>query len=358
MRGLFLLLCALAFPVAVPAQGTSNPGNHELKSLNLSDTQIAQVLNLQEIARTKALQTRAHLRVLRAEIAENLLADPVDLNAVDALVDQAAQSAAELRKARVTTMIELRRVMGDDAYESYVAFSYRRLRPELGWLRVLGPSHVGGRAEMVESQGPQESVYANDFSRTGPMLPSHGQWRALNGRLYQEDTANHMAKINFAVRQSGIMQYTFNVRFERGLTGGKGGGFGIQVFIDKAFDGRSWGDGTSYLLWLNYDLHASYGPAGFRAELYRSTSRSRMVITRWSPPLDTSWLSAGNISEVFPVKIQVNGDSGDVTVWDPTHSGKAYTFNLGATPRSGNYVALRTNRLSVSFGDLRVTRIR
>ena len=47
----------------------------------------------------------------------------------------------------------------------------------------------------------------------------------------------------------------------------------------------------------------------------------------------------------------VNGITGDVKVYDPTNSAYVYTFNLGnKSPINGNYVSLRTNSASFSFG--------
>ena len=207
------------------------------------------------------------------------------------------------------------------------------------------------------SASAQTLVLSKDFSQSGPATPSYGGWQVMNGRLYQTDAANPLAKINFAVPQSGIMQYQFNVRYQDGLSDSKGG-FGIQLYVDKAFDGRSWGDGHSYLLWINYDEHPSYGGAGLRAQVYRSMSAVDMIIMPgYDIPLDVSNVLTTNTSLIVPVKIVVNSDTGDVKVYDPTRTDWVYTFNLGAAPGSGNYIALRTNSLSVSFGDLRVTKL-
>ena len=207
------------------------------------------------------------------------------------------------------------------------------------------------------SLSAQQVVLSRSFSHSGPATPSYGGWQVMNGRLYQTEANNPLAKINFAAPQSGIMEYTFNVRYETGLQDNKGG-FGIQIFIDKAFDRRSWGDGRSYLLWLNYDLHPTYGGAGFRAQVYRSTSNSEMVLMPgYDIALNASDLPTSDTSVIVPVKIIVDGATGQVKVWDPTQDHYYYTFNLGAAPGSGNYIALRTNSLSVSFGNLQVTRL-
>lgn len=209
----------------------------------------------------------------------------------------------------------------------------------------------------VMSLSAQTVVLSRNFSQSGPATPSYGGWQVMNGRLYQTNDTNPLAKINFAAPQSGIMQYEFNVRYEKGLGDNKGG-FGIQIYVDRAFDGRSWGDGHSYLLWLNYDTNPTYGGSGFRAQVYRSMSATDMILMPgYDVGLNVADLPTSDTSVIVPVKIVVNSNTGDVTVWDPTQANWVYTFNLGAAPGSGNYIALRTNSLSVSFGDLRVTRL-
>lgn len=191
------------------------------------------------------------------------------------------------------------------------------------------------------------------------ITPSYGDWVGMNGRLYQESVDNPLAKINFRIPQSGTMEYDFNVRYQGGGFSDMMGGFGIQVFVDNAFNGRSWGDGQSYLLWLNYDQHPTYGGAGFRAQVYKSTSPSQMVLVPgYDVALDPSVLTRNNVSTIVPVKIIVNGDTGNVKVYDPTRSTPYYyQFTLPTAPGNGEYVALRTNSLSVSFGDMKVTKL-
>ncbi len=194
----------------------------------------------------------------------------------------------------------------------------------------------------------------------GPVSPSYGSWVGMNGRLYQNDVNNPLAKINFMIPQSGTMEYDFNVRYQGGGFEDLKGGFGIQVFIDKAFNGKSWGDGNSYLLWLNYDNNPNaYGGSGFRAQVYKSTSPVEMhIVPSLNYSLNPSVLTRSNVSTIVPVKIVVNGNTGSVKVYDPTHSTPYYyAFTLPTAPGSGQYVALRTNSLSVSFGDMKVTKL-
>jgi len=181
----------------------------------------------------------------------------------------------------------------------------------------------------------------------------YGEWTVKNNRLFQMDAGERLAKVNFEAAQQGLMEYTFDVRYETGGISDRMGGFGIQVFVDDAAKGKSWGNGESFLLWLNYDENPSYGKAGFRAQVYRSIGHSEMeLIDGYDIPLDTRVLTAANMELIIPVKIQIDGNTGLVKVWDPTRTGMYVKFYLNEAPKKGNFVALRTNSLSVSFDNL------
>jgi len=180
----------------------------------------------------------------------------------------------------------------------------------------------------------------------------------MRGRLYQSDEDQRLAKINFRVPQSGTMEYRFDVRYEGGGYEDRMGGFGLQVFADKAFAGRSWGNGKSYLLWLNYDENTTYGRPGFQAQVYKSRSHVDMrLLEDYQAQLPVKYLDIDYIDVAVPARIQVNGDTGLVKVWDPTRSGVYYRFYLDEAPGRGNYLALRTNSLAVSFDNLEVIRV-
>lgn len=194
-----------------------------------------------------------------------------------------------------------------------------------------------------------------DFDSAGFPYGEYGEWKLENGRLYQKDQDSRLAKITFEVDQSGIMEYSFNVRYEGGALSDRMGGFGLQVFVDDAHKGKSWGNGESYLLWVNYDQNPSYGQAGFRAQVYRSYTHSRMeLLEGYDIPLDQRVLQAENLKVNIPVKIQVNGSNGLVKVWDPTRPGTYIRFYLDEAPGRGNYFSLRSNSLAVSFDNLSV----
>jgi len=182
-----------------------------------------------------------------------------------------------------------------------------------------------------------------------------GTWRFTGPRLYQNDAKARLAKVNFKAPQSGIMLYEFNVRYEGGAEDGHGG-VGIHVFVDNAINRASWGAGKSYLLWLNYDKKplSKDIPAGLSAQIYRSLTNSRMELID-SIPL-TSYeplLTKENLASPVTFRIIVNGDTGEVRVYDPTdpNNRKYFYFLIDKKdlPLKGNYVAIRTNGIKLSF---------
>ncbi|MDR1030412.1 MAG: hypothetical protein LBL76_06020 [Treponema sp.] len=190
-------------------------------------------------------------------------------------------------------------------------------------------------------------------------LPEHrfvsGDWSMNDDRVYQNDANARLAKVNIKVPQNGSMLYDFSVRYESGAEDGHGG-FGLHIFADAVYDGPSWGSGNSYLLWLNYDENplSSAIPKGLSGQIYRSYTNSRMELVE-SIDLNqfADLLTAENLAEPVPFKIWVNGDTGDVRVYDPTDPYLAtyyyFTIDKKDVPLKGDWVALRTNGIKLSF---------
>ncbi|MDR0312378.1 MAG: hypothetical protein LBI14_02150 [Treponema sp.] len=195
-------------------------------------------------------------------------------------------------------------------------------------------------------------------------LPEHqfaaGRWAWSGTRLVQNDIHSGLAKLNVRAPQSGGMLYEFNARYVDGLEDGHGG-IGIHLFMDNALNAASWGGGNSILLWLNYDEHPVTRGfiTGFTAQVYKSTSNSTMELV---DTIDLNWaLPYFDISGIVPVKIWVDGNTGEIRIYDPTDptlsdyfyihlSDYPAYFPRSAFPLRGNWVALRTNGISVSFG--------
>jgi hypothetical protein len=183
-----------------------------------------------------------------------------------------------------------------------------------------------------------------------------GSWSFAGPRLYQNDDRAPLAKVNFRVPQSGPMLYEFNARYESGAEDGHGG-FGVHVFADSAYNAASWGAGKSYLLWLNYDenpLRNSGIPAGFSAQVYRSISNSSMTLVDSVDLNEFAYLITDyNLSQPVPVKLWVDGSTGEVRVYDPTDPDLNYYFYFYVdsrdVPLRGDWVSLRTNGVNLSF---------
>ncbi|MDC7227724.1 MAG: hypothetical protein PQJ61_13250 [Spirochaetales bacterium] len=181
-----------------------------------------------------------------------------------------------------------------------------------------------------------------------------GDWEIKGNRIYQEDADTGIAKAWLVYPQKGVVEYIFNVMYEEGLFEDGHAGFGLHIFVDKPAKGFSWGEGKSYLLWLNYDENPESDdiPEGLSAQLYRSDTNWDMEL------LDSISLKALEKvvmkypkSTEVPIRITVDGRSGVVKIYDPVTSGLFYTMNLdNKKSLSGNYVTLRTNSGAFSFG--------
>ncbi|MDR2786125.1 MAG: hypothetical protein LBB83_09460 [Treponema sp.] len=185
--------------------------------------------------------------------------------------------------------------------------------------------------------------------------PASGKWSPSGNRLYQNDAGARLAKINVRIPQSGAMVYDFNARYESGAEDGHGG-FGLHVFADTAYNSASWGSGKSYLLWLNYDENPDNGriPGGLSAQVYRSYTNSRMDLVE-SVSLNeyASLLTDDNLTSSVPFRIVVDGSTGEIRVYDPTDPNletyRSFYIDRRDIPLNGNWVALRTNGISMSF---------
>jgi hypothetical protein len=183
-----------------------------------------------------------------------------------------------------------------------------------------------------------------------------GAWGFAGKRVIQRDGSSKLAKVNLEVPQSGAMIYEFNAKYEGGAEDGQGG-FGIHIFQDKPCWSPSWGNGKSYLLWLNYDTKPGSGriPAGLSAQLYRSSSNSRMkLVESVSMNQFMKYLTPEVLAHPISFKILVNGQTGEIRVYDPTDpNGLRYYYcymEKKDLPMKGNWMALRTNGMKLSFG--------
>ncbi|MDR0586746.1 MAG: hypothetical protein LBG26_05860 [Treponema sp.] len=177
-----------------------------------------------------------------------------------------------------------------------------------------------------------------------------GNWLLSGERLYQNDARARLAKINIRVPQSGPMLYEFDARYESGAEDGHGG-IGLHIFADSALNRASWGAGRSYLLWLNYDERPINRniPRGLSAQVYRSYTNSRMdLVQSFDLNHYAGLLTEENLAYPIHFKILVDGNTGEVQIYDPTAKDVYYVLNV-EVPSRGNWIALRTNGLKASF---------
>jgi hypothetical protein len=210
-----------------------------------------------------------------------------------------------------------------------------------------------------------QTVLINSFS-SGPLpagwIVASGNWQVKDGKLYQADTKETMAVLNIPCDQSGVMQYEFDVQYVDGFEDDYGG-FGFHIMVTNPSRGRSWGDGTSGLLWLTWDK-AAYGPGVF-AQAYASTGPTQMGL--YPPrdimkagnnlPLPASYMRPEAFNVTIPVKIVVDTNAGEIRVYDPLDMNFFYRFKADIPIKSGKYIALRTNSLAVAFDNLKVTKL-
>jgi len=180
-----------------------------------------------------------------------------------------------------------------------------------------------------------------------------GNWRMVGNRLYQNDPSAPLAKVNIRVPQSGPMIYEFNARYEDSARKTHGG-FGIHIFANDVIHSASWGSGTSYLLWFNYDENpVTPGfTRGLSAQVYRSYSNIRMDLIESVDLNAFVDLVDENLAYQIPVKIWANGDTGELRIYDPTDPDLEYYyyFYLPTKNLKGDWISLRTNGLKLSFG--------
>jgi hypothetical protein len=126
--------------------------------------------------------------------------------------------------------------------------------------------------------------------------------------------------------------------------------------VDSPFNSASWGAGSSYLLWLNYDEKPANKqiPAGLSAQIYRSYSNSRMdIVQSYDLNNYAGLLTNDNLSYPVHFKIIADGNTGEVRVYDPTEPSDSVYYVLYMDrkdlPIKGDWLALRTTGMSLSF---------
>lgn len=216
-----------------------------------------------------------------------------------------------------------------------------------------------------------QTLADDNFNSMNGWNPVNGSWTAA-GTLVQSDTETGLAMINRQLPQSGAYTLEYDVSYLNGgyadyMAAAQGkyhGGFGIHVGVDTPSAVKSWGNSKSYLLWFNLDttVPSSSPYYGLRAQVYESFSNSRMSLMEDYNaeilPIEVVTANLDYLSEVLHVKFDIDTDSGEVTVYDPTVEDGTYTVQLDPAVLKGGYVSFRTNGMSAAFDHFKVTKTR
>jgi hypothetical protein len=199
-------------------------------------------------------------------------------------------------------------------------------------------------------------------------MPVSGNWKVMEGRLVQTDDNENMAMITIPVKQSGVMLYEFDVMYEGGGADDYAG-FGMHICVNNPAKQRSWGNGKSLLGWVTWDpKHYGY-PGGF-IQLYDSRGATDMALsTRVFPggdimkygdmlPVARQYLQTKYLKYKIPIKIRIDTRTGKGRIYDPFDPDRYfYRFDLGGAMRPGDYFTFRTNSVSVSIDNVRISKI-
>ncbi len=209
----------------------------------------------------------------------------------------------------------------------------------------------------------QTVLVEEGFTNSANWNAAAGDWKVRSGSFVQLDTKAGMARADRRVVQSGVMEYQFDVRYVDGGTQDYHGGFGIHIAVQNPAKAKAWGNGQSYLLWLNYDTRdvtkQKYPQHyGFRAQVYKSESSSRMqLLDRYNLSIPLELVKMDYLKMTFPVRLVVDTNTGLVKAYDPTDSSYYYYFYLDPADLKGSYISFRTNGVSISFDNFKATKV-
>jgi hypothetical protein len=256
-----------------------------------------------------------------------------------------------------------------DNYREILFNNYNKLegRHAMRWLKFLLVVVFLFTAVFAFSE--RTLVYDSfDSTALTRWMPVSGNWKVIHGRLVQTDAREKMAMITIPANQSGIILYEFDVKY---VTGGADNyaGFGIHICTNSPSKSRSWGNGKSLLGWITWDPKAYGYPGGF-LHVYESSGATNMSLSRKVfpsgdimkhgdlMPISPEYLRTKYLEYKIPIKIRINTRTGAGRFYDPFAPDRYYyRFSLGAPISSGDYFTFRTNSLSVSVDNVRITKL-
>ncbi len=229
-------------------------------------------------------------------------------------------------------------------------------------------------------------------------VPAEGDWNIATKKISQNDATNKLSRIDGKIVDQSNIVISFNADYIDGgfydeemlMNGEYHAGFGVHVGVeDPALRQKSWGNGNSYLLWINLDTREEIRRTrpehyGLRAQVYKSNSASNMNLVKTDlvtqnaelrslvvddyasvdliktiEKLSGAYLSIEDVINYFnptgvDVRISINTSTGEVSVMDPTNTRVHFSFTLDPEVLRGDYISIRTNNVALNFSDVAV----
>ncbi|MGA2766315.1 MAG: hypothetical protein ABSG17_23470 [Spirochaetia bacterium] len=148
----FIPLLLLFLPAALFAQTPKEQEAAMLKKLGLGDSQIMQVLDIQNRTQATVRQDRVELQLLHAQMEKALLPSSPNMQEVNGYIAQMAQIHADMAKALIGARVVLRQIVGEDNFPVYSRFMMHRY--DLGSPRGMPGMRGQTQGGMMGGDGP------------------------------------------------------------------------------------------------------------------------------------------------------------------------------------------------------------
>ncbi len=229
-------------------------------------------------------------------------------------------------------------------------------------------------------------------------VPAAGSWEFSGENVLQNDASGKLSRVDIETNEDNFLNVSFTVQYVAGgysneqmfEKGEYHAGFGVHLGVeDPLLRTESWGNGDSYLLWINLDTREETridNPEhyGLRAQIYKSNSPSSMNLQRSPLIANSDALSSFSVEDYVSidlvstieslsgvnasildvisyfrpqgVEINMSADltNGRISIVDPTNPELTFYVSLDPSVLSGNYVSLRTNSVALRFENISV----
>jgi len=133
-----LLLSSASLAFSQPGPGGPPLGGQKfLESAGLTADQVTQVTDLFDKFRASVKTQRAAIAVFDAQIRQIMVSATPDLGAANALVDKKTALRADIEKQRLTTEVQIHKIVGDKAFDKLQGMFGHRFP---GGMRLRGTS--------------------------------------------------------------------------------------------------------------------------------------------------------------------------------------------------------------------------